>query len=240
MQELATVMSNIARLLAIVGGGLSAIAVCYAGILWMTASGDPQKMGQARMALMGAVGGLVIVGVAFIVPRIISQAVIEPVGGTALQNEQGISCDEVLQNQLVFQRAAGTKAHFQTIIRNLQSQRDECSSDLWDPEPVDAAAQEKDTPAVGTVPAVPADVANMCFGQKLADSGGASAKVSDTLVPRSLRVKNAEDGAPRPTSGRDAGNNILVYWHTSTAKRPADGATCWLYVANQRIWSQSY
>ena len=68
MQELATVMSNIARLLAIVGGGLSAIAVCYAGILWMTASGDPQKMGQARMALMGAVGGLVIVGVAFIVP----------------------------------------------------------------------------------------------------------------------------------------------------------------------------
>ena len=229
MQELATVMSNIARLLAIVGGGLSAIAVCYAGILWMTASGDPQKMGQARMALMGAVGGLVIVGVAFIVPRIISQAVIEPVGGTALQNEQGISCDEVLKNQLVFQRAAGTKEHFQTIIRNLQSQRNECSSDLWDPQPVEAVDQSED--------------ANRCFGAELTTSAGPTgdtAKIADTVVPRSLRQKNAEDGRPRITSGRDSGNNILVYWSEDVANRPADGATCWLYVANQRIWSHSY
>ena len=233
MQELATVMSNIARLLAIVGGGLSAIAVCYAGILWMTASGDPQKMGQARMALMGAVGGLVIVGVAFIVPRIISQAVIEPVGGTALQNEQGISCDEVLKNQLVFQRAAGTTAHFITIIRNLQSQRNECTSDLWDPLPVDAASAGQG-----------AEDANQCFGTAQDDSTGAvtaaGSEVGDSVVPRGLRVKNSMTEGARLTSGRDSGNNILVYWSEDVSDRPADGATCWLYVANQRIWSHSY
>ena len=138
MEELATIMGNVARLLAIVGGGLSAVAVCYAGIMWMTASGDPNKMGQARMALMGAVGGLVIVGIAFIVPRIISQAVIEPVGGVSLQSDVGLDCDRVLRNQLIFQRGASTAAKMNVVIRQIQAQRDECTSESWDPTVNDA------------------------------------------------------------------------------------------------------
>ena len=93
-------MENVARLLAVVGGGISAIAFCYAGILWMTASGDPQKMGQARTAIFGAIGGLVIVGVAFMAPRIISEFVIEPAGGQVIGSDGGVSCDGILRAQL--------------------------------------------------------------------------------------------------------------------------------------------
>ena len=96
MTELSTLMENVARLLAVLGGGISAIAFCYAGILWMTASGDPQKMGQARTAIFGAVGGLVIVGIAFMAPRIISEFVIEPAGGQVMAGDAGVSCDALL------------------------------------------------------------------------------------------------------------------------------------------------
>ena len=70
--------------------------------------GRSSEGGQARLALMGAIAGLVIVGIAFIVPRIISQAVIEPVGGVALGSDVGLNCDSVLRSQLVFQRGAST------------------------------------------------------------------------------------------------------------------------------------
>ena len=138
MDELASIFNNVARLVAIVGGGISTVALCYADIMWMTASGDPQKMGQARMALMGAIGGLVIVGIAFIVPRIVSQAVIEPVGGVALGGEAGADCDQVLKNQLVFQRGASTAANMNVVIAQLQAQRDECTSETWNPVVNDA------------------------------------------------------------------------------------------------------
>ena len=130
----------------------------------------------------------------------------------------------------MFQRAAGTADHFHTIIRNIQSQRDECNSELWNPEPVEATEQET----------VDTEVADMCFGMLQSAATGDKSKVGDTVVPRSLRIQNDETKAARPTSGRDAGNNILVYWAKSKTKRPADTATCWLYIANQRIWTHSY
>ena len=49
------------------------------------------------MTLMGAVGGLIIAGVAFIVPRVISETVVEPVGGTVGGTEAGRNCDGVLR-----------------------------------------------------------------------------------------------------------------------------------------------
>ena len=84
MDDISNIMGNITRLLALVGGGLAAVAIAYAGIQWMTASGDPQKMAQVRMGVIGAVGGLILVGVAFIIPRVVSQLVVEPAGGSPL------------------------------------------------------------------------------------------------------------------------------------------------------------
>ncbi len=230
MEELGSVMGNVARLVAMVGGGLSAIAVCYAGILWMTSGGDPQKAGQARLALMGAIAGLVIVGIAFIVPRIISQAVIEPVGGVALQSDIGLNCDSVLRSQFVFQRGASTEGNMAVVVRQIQAQRQECPPDVWNPQvddPDDAAGAEKcwnqaSTPAAGFI-----------------GTAGAAGKVGASQVPRGLRIGNVDTGLVRALSGRDSDNNIIVYWSTA-ANRPSDGGKCWLYVARLRTWSENY
>lgn len=80
------------------------------------ASGDPQKIGAARMSLIGAVVGLVIVGAAFIVPEVIPERIIEPAGGTALNSGNGLSCDRVLKNQLVFQRVASSAARMNAVV----------------------------------------------------------------------------------------------------------------------------
>ena len=228
MTELSTLMENVARLLAVVGGGISAIAFCYAGILWMTASGDPQKMGQARTAIFGAIGGLVIVGVAFMAPRIISEFVIEPAGGQVIGGDGGVSCDGILQAQLLVQRGASTATRMNQVISQIQAQRDECPEDVWNPVVVDAstAASESCFVTGGGV-----------AGTDVPDTGG---KVGDTRVPRSLRVGNADTGLVRDKSGRDSGNNILVYWSKEADERPTDSSTCWLYSNRLRTWDENY
>ena len=246
MEELASIFSSIARLLAIIGGGISAIAVCYAGIMWMTASGDPNKMGQARTALMGAVGGLVVVGIAFIVPRVVSQAVIEPVGGVSLSSDAGVNCDQVLRNQLVFQRGAGTSSNINEIIAQIQATRSECPTDVWDPQATDGAAATVEAPS----PVIAAHWAaagavrigiSRCFGSA-APTGTAIAgmEVGSQKVPRGLRDKNEDDQLVRSTSGRNSDNDILVYWGEASDIRPSDGAVCWLYVNRLRSWTENY
>ena len=244
MTELSTLMENVARLLAVVGGGISAIAFCYAGILWMTASGDPQKMGQARTAIFGAIGGLVIVGVAFMAPRIISEFVIEPAGGQVIGGDGGVSCDGILQSQLLVQRGASTATRMNQVISQIQAQRDECPEDIWDPLVVDAG------PDAGTVEATACFTASNADVAGVAGTGGTDGKVGDTQVPRGLRVGNtdgdpdqddADDpGTVRGTSGRDSSNNILVYWAGNADRRPTDSSTCWLYSSRLRTWDENY
>ena len=231
MTELSTLMENVARLLAVVGGGISAIAFCYAGILWMTASGDPQKMGQARTAIFGAIGGLVIVGVAFMAPRIISEFVIEPAGGQVIGSDGGVSCDGILRSQLLVQRGASTATRMNQVVSQIQAQRDECPEDVWDPLVVDAFPVAADpTKCWGGTPAATG----------IPDTEGTDGKVGDTQVPRSLRVGNEDVGLIRPTSGRDSSNNILVFWSGDAANRPTDSSSCWLYSSRLRTWDENY
>ena len=180
---------------------------------------------------MGAIAGLVIVGIAFIVPRIISQAVIEPVGGVALQSDIGLNCDSVLRSQLVFQRGASTTANMAVVVRQIQAQRSECPPDVWNPVVADmplAASTE------------------MCWNQTSAvatgvdGTDGVNGKVGASQVPRGLRIGNADTGDVRALSGRDSDNNIIVYWTGTVIGRPSDGAKCWLYVARLRTWSENY
>ncbi len=239
MTELGTLMENVARLLAVIGGGISAIAFCYAGILWMTASGDPQKMGQARTAIFGAVGGLVIVGIAFMAPRIISEFVIEPAGGQVMAGDQGVSCDGLLRSQLQVQRGASTADRMNQVISQIQAQREECPEDTWDPLVINEDHAPAGTPA-GTDPAG-------CFRTAVDDADGGipltagdQGVVGDTQVPASLRLGNTSTGLVRANSGRDSENNIIVYWATNTALRPTDSAKCWLYVSRLRTWDENY
>ena len=220
MDEITTIFGSLSRLLAIVGGGISTVAVCYAGILWMTSSGDPQNMSKARMALMGAVGGLIIVGVAFIIPRIIGETIVEPVGGNIGGTEAGQNCDDVLQNQFVFQRNASTTAALNAVISVIQNQRvEQCSVDVWKPKVIDAASGPTG-----------------CYQQ-------VAIGVQD--VPSGLQKKPA---APNPTSGdthaesgvrdksgRDRDNNIIIHWDATD--KPTDSSKCWMYVARLSTWS---
>ena len=204
-----------ATLIAVLGGAISTIFFAWAGIQWMMAAGDPQKISQARMSLIGAAVGLIIVGAAFIVPEVISERIIEPAGGTA-----GLSCDRVLKNQFVFQRAASTAERMNAVIKQIQAQRAECASDIWGPIVWEATP---DFQAAGCIP----------------DDAGEFATIGDTDVPRGLEIPGDNlEGAVSLVSRRDADNNIIVHW--DFADRPTDSARCWLYVDRLKTWDQEY
>ena len=133
MSELGLLVGGIARLLMMLGGGVCAIMVGYAGIMWMMSGGDPQGMAKARMALFGALGGLLIVGLGFILPRVVSETVVEPSGGFSFDFDVGVDCDSVLQGQLVFQRAASDADRMNMVVREVQVKRVECAPVVWNP-----------------------------------------------------------------------------------------------------------
>ena len=185
MEALVQMFGGAATLIAVLGGAMATIFFAWAGIQWMMASGDPQKIGQARMALIGAAIGLVIVGAAFIVPEVISERIVEPAGGTAIENSAGLSCDRVLKNQLVFQRAASNQQRMNAVIKQIQAQRSECAADIWSPEIIDATT----------------------------DCG--TATIGDTDVPRGLQQDRGDPASPaRRVSGRDSENNVIVHFAT--------------------------
>ena len=214
MEALVQMFGGAATLIAVLGGAMATIFFAWAGIQWMMASGDPQKIGQARMALIGAAVGLVIVGAAFIVPEVISERIIEPAGGTAIENAAGLSCDRVLKNQLVFQRAASNASRMNAVVKQIQAQRSECAADIWDPEV-----------------AVEADGDNGCTGV---------VAIGDTDVPRGLHDDQSagSTGEVRDNSSRDSDNNIIV--HFVDGHVPSDSAWCWLYSSRLRTWDQYY
>ena len=240
MEEVVSIFGSVTRLLAIIGGGVAAVCVAWVGIQFMTGAGDPQKMAQARMGLIGVVGGLILVGVAFIIPQVVSEAVIEPVGGVAIKQQDGYDCDAVLRRQLVFQNWASEPASMNRVITDIQNGRQECSSDLWTP-------RVRDPNPIGIVLYGSA----FCFKSNT-DASYRSALIGGQLVPAGLRdggriVPLVQGGFVRGRSGRDADNNILVYFDFDPAedadrqgRSPSDGTKCWLYVSRTSTWSVGY
>ena len=212
MEEILSIVGGVARFVAILGGALSAVFIGWAGIQWMTASGDPQRMSQARMAIIGAVVGLVIVGVAFMIPGIISEIVIEPAGGLAIEGQKGVDCDGILRQQLVINRAASTVDRMQFVIRQIQAKRGECGVERWNPVVLDQA-------------------------RGVAGSG-TSSSVGAMLVPRGLLDDSGSSVREKP--GRDAANNIIIYWSDKDGQQPSDGSSAWLYVSAFNTWREGY
>ena len=232
MEALVQMFGGAATLIAVLGGAMATIFFAWAGIQWMMASGDPQKIGQARMALIGAAVGLVIVGAAFIVPEVISERIIEPAGGTAIENAAGLSCDRVLKNQFVFQRAASNASRMNAVIKQIQAQRSECAADIWDPKVIDAA--------VVVAGSLGPPVVDASGGGCLAVAGTLYQAIGDTDVPRGLHsevVTGTEDSV-RKNSSRDNENNLIV--HFLHEKKPSDSSKCWLYSSRLRTWDQEY
>ena len=223
MEELSTIFNNVGLLVAALAGGISLIMFGFAGIQYMTAQGDPQGMSRAKMSVIGAVVGLAIAGLAFVMPGVISRLIIEPAGGQRIVSDAGSDCDQLLRNQLVFQRGASTEGRMNEVIRQIQAQRDDCVSELWNPD-VD------DTTAI-----------TGCFTSAQTYENPLEAKIGDLTVPRTLY-----DGFTvgtdelRNTSGRDSDNNILVYWSATAGSTPADNSKCWLYVSRLNSWDENY
>ena len=234
MQELLSIGTAIATVVAIGVGVVSTIIVAYAGLMYATAAGDPQKTGIAKNAFIGAFIGLIIAGVAFIGPRIVTDMVIKPVGGIAVDTEIGLNCDGILRNQLVFQRGASTKDRMNVVIAQIQSQNSDCASDVWDPDVIN-------------INTTAGSLVGKCYG---ATAGTATASTSltdtsnivvgDRAVPVSLLRKGATTYTPRLESGRDSDNNIAIYFSDDVTERPSDGASCWLYFARLKTWDANF
>ena len=232
MQELMTIGTAIATVVAVLVGVVVTIVVAYAGFMYATAAGDPQKTGIAKNAFVGAFIGLIIASVAFIGPRIITDMVIKPVGGVAIESETGLNCDGILRNQLVFQRGASTMDRMNVVIAQIQSQNEDCSSDVWDPDVVDYSATDPKT--------------GQCFSSSpgtvfVAVEEAKKWIVGDQPIAEGLLRKDSTGKyTPRMTSGRDSDNNVIVYWAEEVADRPSDGASCWLYFARLRSWHENF
>ena len=65
MEELMSIGTNIATLIAIGVAVVSGIIVAFAGFQYATAGGDPQKVGIAKASFVGAFIGLIIASLAF-------------------------------------------------------------------------------------------------------------------------------------------------------------------------------
>ena len=227
MEELATIFNNVGILVAALAGGISLVMFGFAGIQYMTAQGDPQGMSKAKMSVIGAVVGLAIAGLAFVMPGIISRLIVEPAGGQDVSGGSvGADCDQLLRNQLVFQRGASTYGRMNEVIRQIQSTRDNCVSELWNPR-------------VGNFTGTPAAVG--CWGSlPTYETAGVvlDGKVGDLTIPRSLYDGFDATDTVRGTSGRDSDNNIIVYWDDNNP--PADASECWIFVSRLNVWDENY
>ena len=233
MEELATIFNNVGMLVAALAGGISLVMFGFAGIQYMTAQGDPQGMSKAKMSVIGAVVGLAIAGLAFVMPGIISRLIVEPAGGANVSGDSvGDNCDQLLRNQLVFQRGASTAGRMGEVIRQIQAQRDNCVSELWNPVAVDsspgAAAVIDDMGTVDT-----ADDVITTPATNPSHSSCGPLTVGDGTVPRGLTTTGA---GLRAESGRDSSNNIIIYF--SATNLPSDSAMCWMYVSRLNNWEE--
>ncbi|MYC37047.1 MAG: hypothetical protein F4X66_09070 [Chloroflexi bacterium] len=245
MEEIGTIFNNVGILVAALAGGISLVMFGFAGIQYMTAQGDPQGMSRAKMSVIGAVVGLAIAGLAFVMPGVISRLIIEPAGGENVAgNAVGDNCDQLLKNQLVFQRGASTAGRMQEVIRQIQAQRDSCVSELWNPQAVDSTAgSEASCPGTETIVA---GTPPTCSGGGTytpavgaSHASCASAIIDQQTVPRGLLGSGGAQA--RLESGRDSSNNIIVYFDpNNVANRPSDAAMCWMYVSRLNAWAEAY
>ena len=133
--------------------------------------------------------------------------------------EQG-DCDQLLRNQLVFQKGAFNPNQIQGMVTQIQTQRDDCISGIWNPVVDDPNVTEP----------------NGCWESEAATERINSPKVGNPEVPDGLFDSQDSTSSVIRQSGRDSENNIIVYWWN--IRTPADGAACWMYVSRLNSWSK--
>ena len=218
MEEIAGIFNSIGLVLTAILGGFGVISLSVAALLYMNAHGDPQQVNKAKTAAIGAIIGLIMGGMAWVLPGIISRAIVEPSGGQSLTASGSVQgCDQIFKSQLVAQRQINTAARMSELISTIQNTRDECRPDTWNP----SISSENG-----------ANNAGNCVG----------GVVDSVDVPIGLEASGSATST-KLASFRDRDNNILVYFgvgHSTSTKPssglPGDGARCWMYVSRSSVW----
>ena len=213
-------INNFARLVAVLGILISTPLFAWAGYLWMTSMGDPNRAAAARNAFISVGVGLVIIGCAFIIPSVIGESVVAPAGGLVYEQDSGINCDGILREQLVANHQVSNAERINFIILRIQSRFEDCKDFFWNP-----LARS----STGYI--------NSCF-----DNLDNRNSISGVTVPRGLKKGGSGVGNH---SGRDARNNIIVHWtvavHGESERGfPSDNAVCWMYVSATGSWVEGY
>ena len=236
MEEIVGIFDSIALILMGVIGGVAVISLGIAALLYMNAHGDPQQQQKAKNAFIGAVIGIIMAGLAYVIPGIISDVIVTPAGGESLRVEStATDCDNLLKTQLVQQVNVNTAARMNTLISSIQSQRENCRTDNWRPRIHDLGSAVPNTIAAG---ATKTTRKTDCFDLPAANTSDGFT-VNRGIVPIGLRVGDSQSAAPQQNSGRDRNNNIIVYFQTAAGAgdTPGDGTTCWLYRDGQGWFS---
>ena len=209
-------LDNFGRMAVIVGFLLAAPFFAYAGFLFMSSMGDPNRSAMARNSVISVCVGLAVIGLAYLVPMFVADAVIAPSGGTVYELERGVNCDGILRDQLVANRQASDAARIQFVITSIQTRFEDCNDTFW-------------TPLVRAEGRV-----GSCF------EGADNDLISGVRVPRGL----LRGGVIAAQSGRDDRNNIIVHWEFSPGEGrsglPSDGSICWMYVSSLGSWVEGY
>ena len=220
MEEIAGIFNSIGLVLTAILGGFGVISLSVAALLYMNAHGDPQQVNKAKTAAIGAIIGLIMGGMAWVLPGIISRAIVEPSGGQSLTTSGSVQgCDQIFKSQLVAQRQINTAARMNELISTIQNTRDECRPDTWNPT-VSSAVTDTNAPNC------------------------AKGLIDSVDVPIGLEAAGTAT-TTRLSPFRDRDNNILVYFGTvasagspvkADGRLPGDGARCWMYVSRSSAW----
>ena len=227
MQEIIGIFEGVGFLITLIGGVLAAVFFGISGILWMIAAGDPQKQSLARNAFIGTFIGLCVVGLASLIPGIISNLVIEPAGGVPVSRVSASDCDRHLQNQLKIQLTANNVARVQALIGRIQQQRESCSVELWNPRVLTSPLAWSGVNTFGY------KVYRACYDHptgnphlRVGSSGGSDLPVD--LRNGDFPVKNTR---------RSPSGNMVVYWRPVVGELPNNGASCWVYFKTRDVWA---
>jgi Type IV secretion system pilin len=73
--SLTDLVGNIEKLMGLVFGGIAVVMFVIAGILFLTAQGDPEKVQSARSAFIWGVAGVIVGLIAFSIVAIVSSVI---------------------------------------------------------------------------------------------------------------------------------------------------------------------
>ena len=231
MEAIGQLFSGLSLLILAIGAGAFMISIGVAGVYYVTAFGDPQKISIAKGALMSSVLGILIMAFAPVAPRVLNQVVFEPAGLGGVVTSAGSSCDDTLRTALITQRAVNLESTANSMISQIQSQRsDECNATIWNPR---VKSGKFSRPGSASGPGVTQAECGH-YG------GAAQMRIGNTDLPPSLTsiVKQRSTGTSwtRGAFARDNAGNMLIEFES--ANRPTDGSRCWLHMAQGNFWDE--